>query len=48
MTNNTEILKIKELDLDLIAPSKRTDFSVERGGSKTIVIGKPGTGEYLP
>jgi hypothetical protein len=41
MTNyNTDILKIKELNLDLIAPSKLTNFSVEKGGSKTIVIGK--------
>jgi hypothetical protein len=40
--DNTEIFNIKELDLDLIAPSKLTNFSVERGGSKTIVIGKPG------
>jgi hypothetical protein len=36
------ILKINELDLDLIAPSKRTNFSIDKGGSKTVVIGKPG------
>jgi hypothetical protein len=40
--DNSETFNIKELDLDLIAPSKLTNFSVERGGSKTIVIGKPG------
>jgi hypothetical protein len=42
-----EVLKIRELDLDVIAPSKRTNYSVEKGGSKIVVLGKPGTGEYF-
>jgi DNA replicative helicase MCM subunit Mcm2 (Cdc46/Mcm family) len=45
--SNTEKIYIKELDLDMIQPSterfKKND-PVE-GGSKIIVIGKPGTGK---
>jgi hypothetical protein len=44
---NYEIYKIKELDPDIIAPSTK-DYKgagIEKGGSKIVVIGKPGTGK---
>lgn len=37
--------KIKELDLELIAPSTKTMNKSTQGGSKTVIIGKPGTGK---
>jgi hypothetical protein len=38
---------IKELDLDLIQPSTARSNIPTQGGSKTIIIGKPGTGKCL-
>ena len=37
-----KVLKIKELDIDLIPPSTRSMYNAEQGGSKIVVIGKPG------
>lgn len=37
-----EEIRIKELDLELIQPSTKTFKDPEQGGSKTIVVGKPG------
>ena len=37
--------KIKELNIDLIAPSTKQFENPEKGGSKIVVIGKPGTGK---
>lgn len=37
-----ETLRIKELDLDMISPSVKTMYNKEQGGSKIVVIGKPG------
>jgi hypothetical protein len=42
VNNNEEILKIKELNLDIIAPRFEKMFDPDQGGSKTVVIGKPG------
>jgi len=39
------IFKIKELDPDMIAPSTATYSKASQGGSKIVVIGKPGTGK---
>lgn len=38
-------LAIRELDPDIIAPSTRTFGNRDQGGSKTVIIGKPGTGK---
>jgi hypothetical protein len=38
-------IKLKELNVDMIHPSSRTMFEPKQGGSKTVVIGKPGTGK---
>uniref|UniRef100_A0A6C0D3C1 Hom-end-associated Hint domain-containing protein n=1 Tax=viral metagenome TaxID=1070528 RepID=A0A6C0D3C1_9ZZZZ len=35
-------LKIKELNVDLIAPSSKSYMNPEQGGSKLVIIGKPG------
>lgn len=35
-------IKIKELDVDLIAPSRKTFMNADQGGSKIVIIGKPG------
>lgn len=37
-----QILRIKELDPDMIAPSTKNMNRPEQGGSKIVVIGKPG------
>ena len=37
--------KIKELNIDLIAPSTKQYENPEKGGSKIVIIGKPGTGK---
>ena len=39
------ILHIKELDLNIIPPSKSTMYDIDQGGPKIVVIGKPGTGK---
>lgn len=43
MTEQT--IKLKELDVDMIQPSTATFQNKEQGGSKLVVIGKPGTGK---
>jgi hypothetical protein len=43
--NNKQILRIRELDPDIIAPSTNTYMNGSQGGSKTVIIGKPGTGK---
>jgi hypothetical protein len=40
--SNKQILRIKELDPDMIAPSTKNMNKPEQGGSKIVVIGKPG------
>jgi len=35
-------INIKELDVDLIAPSKANMYKSDQGGSKIVIIGKPG------
>ena len=40
--SETEIIKIRELNLDIIAPCSHNYQKPEEGGSKIIVIGKPG------
>lgn len=45
MTQNVIKLKIKELDPDMIQPSTANMGKNTRGGSKIVVIGKPGTGK---
>ena len=42
---NSNILNIKALDLELIQPSTEKMNDPEQGGSKLVVIGKPGTGK---
>jgi hypothetical protein len=37
--------RIKELDPDMIAPSTKNMDRPEQGGSKIVIIGKPGTGK---
>ena len=41
------VFRIRELDLENVAPSTRNAFKKGQGGSKTVVIGKPGTGKCL-
>jgi hypothetical protein len=36
---------IKELDVNMIAPNSQTMNRPEQGGSKIVIIGKPGTGK---
>jgi len=46
MSNNEDTYYIKELNPELIAPhSKQLNEKENFGGSKTIIIGKPGTGK---
>jgi hypothetical protein len=39
------VIKIRELDPDMIAPSTKNFMNPSQGGSKIVVIGKPGTGK---
>lgn len=39
---DTETIQIKELNVDMIAPSTATYKNAEQGGSKIVVVGKPG------
>ena len=41
-TNDTTIYKIKELDLELIPPCTQRMDEPEYGGSKIVIVGKPG------
>jgi len=40
-------IKIKELDVNMIQPNTTNWNKMEQGGSKIVVIGKPGTGKCL-
>jgi len=42
MSKDTTVLRIRELDPDMIAPSTRNMNKPDQGGSKIVVIGKPG------
>lgn len=44
-SENKITLRIRELDPDMIAPSTARFNKPEQGGSKIVVIGKPGTGK---
>lgn len=43
--DDERIFKIKELDLNIINPTTENFNISSQGGSKTVVIGKPGTGK---
>lgn len=43
--NSPTSVRIKELNLDLIQPSTQDFMNPRQGGSKIVVIGKPGTGK---
>jgi GTPase SAR1 family protein len=45
MASETISYRIKELDPDIIHPSTKKMGTKEQGGSKLVVIGKPGTGK---
>ena len=38
-------LYVKELNTEIIQPSSKTMYDPEQGGSKIVIIGKPGTGK---
>jgi hypothetical protein len=42
MAKDATVLRIRELDPDMIAPSTRNMNKPEQGGSKIVIIGKPG------
>jgi len=44
-SNNPDILKIRELDLDLLEPSTKNYMNPEQGGSKIIIVAKPKAGK---
>lgn len=43
--NSPNKLHIKELNLELLQPNSKTYMNPDQGGSKHVVIGKPGTGK---
>jgi len=43
--NSPQTIRIKELNLEKIEPSTKTYMDPKQGGSKIVVIGKPGTGK---
>ena len=43
--DSPNLLRIKEFNIDLIQPNSKTYRNREQGGSKTIILGKPGTGK---
>ena len=43
--SESQVITIKQLDLDLINPKTSNYMDPESYGSKTVVIGKPGTGK---
>lgn len=43
--SSPEILKLEEVDPDIIPPSTKNMFDPKQGGAKIVVIGKPGTGK---
>lgn len=43
--SSPEVVRLNELDPDMINPTTRNCNDKEQGGSKTVVIGKPGTGK---
>lgn len=43
--SDEEVIKIKELNVDMIRPSTSTYKNLDLGYSKIVVIGKPGTGK---
>lgn len=42
---DTEEIKINELDLDMIKPNSKNYMNEGQGGSKIVIIGKPGSGK---
>jgi hypothetical protein len=40
-------IRIRELDLELIRPGTKNINDIETGGSKIVIIGKPGTGKSV-
>src|SRR3972149_9616021 len=42
---NPDVIEIKELDPDMIAPTTKDMYNPDKGGSKLVCIGKPGTGK---
>ena len=45
MGDEERVIHIRELDIDTIAPSTANAYDPAAGGSKIVVIGKPGTGK---
>lgn len=45
MSDNLQIYKIKELDMDIIAPCTERMYEKDYGGSKIVVVGRPGSGK---
>lgn len=45
--SNVEILRIKELNLDMIAPTTANHKIFDQGGSKLAIVGAPGRGKSV-